>query len=43
MVQEIAQKIITTAKEKKAQDIYFIPQGKVLRASHADWRRTVSR
>ena len=28
MVQEIAQKIITTAKEKKAQDIYFIPKEK---------------
>ena len=26
MVQEIAQKIIATAKEKKAQDIYFIPK-----------------
>ena len=26
MVQEIAQKIIATAKEKKAQDIYFIPR-----------------
>ena len=28
MVQEIAQKIIETAKEKKAQDIYFIPKEK---------------
>ena len=28
MVQEIAQKIIATAKEKKAQDIYFIPKEK---------------
>ena len=28
MVQEIAQKIITTSKEKKAQDIYFIPKEK---------------
>ncbi len=26
MVQEIAQKIIATAKEKKAQDIHFIPK-----------------
>ena len=28
MVQEIAQKIIVAAKEKKAQDIYFIPKEK---------------
>ena len=28
MVQEIAQKIIATAKENKAQDIYFIPKEK---------------
>ena len=28
MVQEIAQKIITTAKENRAQDIYFIPKEK---------------
>ena len=28
MVQEIAQKIIATTKEKKAQDIYFIPKEK---------------
>ena len=28
MVQKIAQKIIATAKEKKAQDIYFIPKEK---------------
>ena len=42
MVQEIAQKIIATAKEKKAQDIYFIPKEKSYEL-HAGWRRTVSR
>ena len=41
MVQEIAQKIIATTKEKKAQDIYFIPKEKSYEL-HAGWRRAVS-